>query len=255
LKSSGVDVNKVTAYRETLRTLEDWDSFLLAESGLPGRRANIELARAVADEGDKELFERFLSFDAGTAPANSPYEFLAFCGVLGLGKLLAQGNGQVLATLRRQASDSRWRIREAVAMALQHWGQVDMEGLLQEMEQWGQGSLLEQRAAVAALCEPDLLREEAQVARVLHILDMVTASLEQVEDRRSEEFRVLRKGLGYCWSVAVVAFPEMGKKKMERWFESDDGDVRWVMRENLKKKRLARMDAEWVGTARKQLGM
>lgn len=248
-------MNKVAAYRETLRTLEDWDSCLLAESGLPGRRANLELARAVADEGDKERFERFLSFDAGQAPTNSPHEFLAFCGVLGLGKLLAQGNRNVLATLRRHASDSRWRIREAVAMALQRWGEVDMEGLLQEMEQWGQGSPLEQRAAVAALCEPDLLREERQVARVLEILDAVTASLERVEDRRSEEFRVLRKGLGYCWSVVVAAFPEAGKKKMERWFESDDGDVRWVMKENLKKKRLARMDAEWVGAARNRLGM
>jgi hypothetical protein len=255
LKSSGVDVNKVAAYRETLGTLEDWDSFLLAESGLPGRRANLELARAVADEGDKELFERFLSFDAGTAPTNSPHEFLAFCGVLGLGRLLSQGNRDVLATLRHHASDPRWRIREAVAMALQRWGQVDMEGLLQEMEQWAQGGLLEQRAAVAALCEPDQLRVERQGERVFQILDTVTASLEQVEGRRSEEFRVLRKGLGYCWSVAAVAFPEMGKKRMERWFASDDGDVRWVMKENLKKKRLARMDAEWVGTARKQLGM
>ena len=115
--------------------------------------------------------------------------------------------------------------------------------------------MLEQRAAVAALCEPDLLREEAQVERVFQILDTVTASLERVEDRRSEEFRVLRKGLGYCWSVAVAAFPEMGKIRMERWFESDDGDVRWVMKENLKKKRLARMDAEWVGMARKRLGL
>ena len=255
MKSSGVDVSKIAAYRETLRTLEDWDSFLLAESGLPGRRANIELARAVADEGDKELFERLLSFDAGAALTNSPHEFLAFCGVLGLGRLLAQGSREALATLRRQASDPRWRIREAVAMALQRWGNVDMEGLLQEMEQWAQGDSLEQRAAVAALCEPDLLRGEGQVERVLHILDTVTASLEQVEDRRSEEFRVLRKGLGYCWSVAVAAFPEMGKKRMERWFESDGGDVRWVMRENLKKKRLVRMDAEWVGTVRKQLGM
>ena len=140
-------------------------------------------------------------------------------------------------------------------MALQRWGQVDMEGLLQEMEGWAQGSLLEQRAAVAALCEPDLLREEVQGERVFQVLDTVTASLEQVEDRRNEEFRALRKGLGYCWSVAVAAFPEMGKKEMERWFESDDGDVRWVMKENLRKNRLARMDAEWVGTARRRLGL
>ena len=54
-------MKKVHVYRQRLRTLAEWDSFLLQESGLPGRRANLELARAVADEGGEELFERFLA--------------------------------------------------------------------------------------------------------------------------------------------------------------------------------------------------
>ena len=33
---------------------------------------------------------------------------------------------------------------------------------------------------------------------------------------------------------------------MERWFPVDDKDIRWIMKENLKKDRLARMDAAWV---------
>jgi hypothetical protein len=33
---------------------------------------------------------------------------------------------------------------------------------------------------------------------------------------------------------------------MEKWFACDDPDVRWIMRENLKKNRLERMDAGWV---------
>lgn len=33
---------------------------------------------------------------------------------------------------------------------------------------------------------------------------------------------------------------------MEKWFNSDDADVQAVMRENLKKDRLKRMDAAWV---------
>ena len=248
-------MKKVEAYRERLRTLDEWDSFLLQESGLPGRRANLELARAVADEGDEELFERFLAFDAEKAPTNSPHEFLAFCGVLGLGKLLACGNRAVLQDLRRHASDARWRIREAVAMALQRLGEADMEVLLQEMERWSKGNLLEQRAAVAALCEPNQLGEGRQIERVLEILDCVTISMHGVEDRRNDEFKTLRKGLGYCWSVAVAAYPEAGKEMMERWFVSEDRDVLWVMKENLRKKRLTRMDAEWVTAARLQLGM
>jgi hypothetical protein len=239
-------VRKVDAYRETLRTLAEWEPFLLRESRLPGPRANLELAHAVADEGDEALFVRLLSFDVDQAPTNSPHEFLAFCGVLGLGKLLAEGDRQVLETLRAHASDPRWRIREAVAMALQRWGSADMAALVREMEKWSTGSLLEQRAAAAALCEPSLLHEEEHAERVLQILDRITASIGSLEDRKSDEFKALRKGLGYCWSVAVAAQPEAGKRTMERWFSSDNKDVRWIMRQNLKKKRLARVDAAWV---------
>jgi hypothetical protein len=148
--------------------------------------------------------------------------------------------------LRRQASDPRWRTREGVAMALQRWGDADMDALLREMESWGAGDPLEQRAAAAALCEPRLLHAERHAAQVLQILDRITASVQGREERTSDEFKALRKGLGYCWSVAVAALPAKGKPAMERWFSSGDRDVRWIMRENLKKDRLARMDAEWT---------
>ena len=88
---------------------------------------------------------------------------------------------------------------------------------------------------------------------MLHILHKVTASLQNIEDRRSNDFKALRKGLGYCWSVAVVALPEVGKQMMEQWFISENKDVRWVMKENLKKKRLLRMDADWVTTWKARL--
>lgn len=252
--SSVKAMKKVDEYRNTLRTLENWEAFLLQESRLPGPRANIELARAVAEEGNEGLFEHFLSFHSEKAPANSPYEFLAFCGVLGQGKLLVEGKIDVLRTLRRAASDPRWRIREAVAMALQRFGdgEVDMDALLREMRQWSVGNLLERRAAAAALCEPKLLHA-VQVERVLQILDEITASIQSVENRKDKAFKALRKGMGYCWSVAVAALPEGGKKMMEPWFTSDDPDVRWIVKENLKKKRLVRMDAEWVAAWKAKL--
>jgi hypothetical protein len=114
--------------------------------------------------------------------------------------------------------------------------------------------MLEQRAA-AALCEPVLLQEAVHVEQVLRILDSITALFQQVQDRRSDEFKTLRKALGYCWSVAVVALPEQGQAMMERWFESGDPDVRWVMKENLEKNRMVRMDAAWVAASKKRLGM
>ena len=153
-------MDKVDNHRKILRNLEDWDSFLLEESGLPGKRANIELAQAVAEEGEKELFERYLSFDPEKAPVNSPQELLAFCGVLGLGKLISEGKRGHLKTLRQFVSDPRWRIREAVTMALQRFGLVDIEALLEAMEKWSKGNPWEKRAAAAALCEPKLLSEK-----------------------------------------------------------------------------------------------
>ena len=84
-------MSRIDTYRQALRSIDDWEPYLLAESGLPGPRGNIELAQAVADEGDEPWFLHLLSFDATSAPTNTPQEFLAFCGVIGLGRLVADG--------------------------------------------------------------------------------------------------------------------------------------------------------------------
>ena len=248
-------MSKIDEYRQVLRLLDDWEPFLLEHSGLPGPRGNLELAQAAADVGSRDQFEALLVHTAERAPTNDPHEFLAFCGVVGLGRLVAEGDRSWLPVIRGQASDPRWRLREAVAMALQRWGRADMAALLEEMQAWSRGSFLEQRAAAAALCEPDLLTEAEVVRRVLAVLDGITASMAEAQDRKSEAFKALRKGMAYCWSVAAAALPWEGKAAMQHWFGSDDPDVRWLMKENLKKKRLERMDAEWVAGARKQLGV
>jgi hypothetical protein len=118
------------------------------------------------------------------------------------------------------------------------------------MAEWITGNPYEQRAVVAGLCEPALLRNTEHAARVLHLLDRVTESITQATDRRSDAFVALRKGLGYGWSVAVCALPDVGKPLMEHWLASEDKDIRWIMKENLKKARLTRMDAEWVDSKR-----
>ena len=239
-------MSKADEYREILRTLDHWDSYLLKESGLPGPRGNLELAQVVADKGDLALFQRYTAYTADQAPINSPYEFLAFCGVVGLGRLIAEDDISFLKHLRIFASDSRWRIREAVAMALQRFGCVNMDQLIAEMRVWSKGTPLEQRAVAAALCEPKLLKEEKHARAVLAILDEITSTIEQTKNRRSSDFLVLRKGLGYCWSVAIVALPNEGKALMEKWLQNSDKDIHWIMQENLKKKRLERMDSIWV---------
>jgi hypothetical protein len=239
-------MGKVDEYRHALRQVEEWEPFLLQHSGLPGPRANLELAAAVAEEADEASLWRWAALGAREAPFGSAEEFLPMCGVVGLGRLLAEGDASILPELRRLAADPRWRIREAVAIALQRFGDTDLPALLAEMRRWAGGPPLERRAAVAALCEPRLLQEPDHVREVLALLDQVTAELPRLGDRRSDDFRTLRKTLGYGWSVAVVALPEAGKPSFERLFASTDPDLRWVARENLRKQRLARMDRDWV---------
>jgi hypothetical protein len=237
---------KTENYRQQLRTLRDWDKFLMKESGLPGPRGNLELMQAVAEEGTLDLFQRYLAYTPDRASTNSPEGFLAMCGVVGVGRLLAEGDLDQLAVLRECANDPRWRMREAVAMALQRWGDADMPALLKALNEWVKGTLLERRAVAAAVCEPRLLRDPKHAKRVLKLLDTITTSIVRETDRKAEDFKTLRQALGYCWSVAVVASPLDGKPAMEKWLVNPDPDVAWIMRENLKKDRLRRMDAAWV---------
>ncbi len=200
-------MSRVDDHARALAGLEDPEPYLLAHSGLPGPRGNIELARAAARVRPDAELRRWAALDATAAPTGRAEEFLAFCGVLGLGRLLADGDPAALAELRGHAQDERWRVREAVAMALQNWGAADFDALAAAMAVWAQGTWLERRAAAAALCEPALLTGPARVCATLSVLATATAGVPDAgaEEQRSAPFVALRKGLGYCWSVAVAA--------------------------------------------------
>jgi hypothetical protein len=246
-------MSKIDAYRETLKSLDDWIPYLLQESGLPGPRGNLELAHAVAQAGSREQFETFLNIPLEKAPTNDPHEFLVFCGVLGLGRLAAAGDYAQITRLRAYASDKRWRIREGVATALQLVGDKNMGRLLQEASVLSAGNWLEKRAAAAALAEPRLLKDAKTAQEALNIIDSITTAMAASNDRAGEDFRVMRQAMGYCWSVLVAALPQEGKKTMEKWLASDDKDIRWVMRENLKKNRLLKTDPQWVADWQEKL--
>jgi hypothetical protein len=221
---------RVDGYRAELRELKDWEPYLKKHSGLPGPRANLELVQAVGDEADADRLWRLSA---------SSDEFLALCGTAGLGKVALMEPDTVMTWLRELASDSRWRVREGVAMALQRIGRESMPHLVAEMQVWSAGDPYVQRAAAAGLCEPVLLREPGNAVDVLEILDRITTSIAAAEDRRHEGFRVLRQAMGYCWSVAAAAAPDNARAYFEKWLRSTDKDVAWVMKSNLDK---ARMD-------------
>ena len=145
-------------YLSALRETPDRVDFLRSHSGLPGPRGNLELVQAAADAGDEIAFREWIELGSGDDPTD---EFLAVCGVVGLGRLVAEGRADLVDELRMHASDPRWRVREAVAMALQRVGDADTAALFRIVQTWAEDRAYVQRAAIAAVAEPRLLKVDA----------------------------------------------------------------------------------------------
>ena len=223
-------VRKVDQYRQQLRGLTDWTPFLRRNSGLPGPRGNLELARAFAEEASASRIEQYLKLLPDEAPENTAEVFLVFCAITALGMRLHGGDTEDLARLRALANDKRWRIREAVAIGLQYYGDHDVQDLVQAMRSWAHGSWYEKRAAIAALAEPRLLQTPEAARAGLLLIDQVTRAVESAKSPREDAFMTVRKTLGYGWSVGIVADPETGKPLFEKWLGSENRDIRWILR-------------------------
>lgn len=129
-------------------------------------------------------------------------------------------------------------------MALQRLGDSDESRMLRIVSDWADGaSPLVQRAAIAGVCEPRLLKTPEAAEAALGICERVTDALaaRSSAERRDPDVRTLRQGLGYCWSVAVAADPARGLPRFRALSKSPDPDVAWIVRENSKKSRLSRL--------------
>ena len=135
-------------------------------------------------------------------------------------------------------------------MALQRVGRESMAKLIADMKTWARDNPYVQRAAVAGLCEPALLKNNSDTVAVLAILDTITRSLAAATDRDSDGFKVLRQALGYGWSVAAAAAPQNAKPYLEKWMRATDRDVVWVMKTNLGKARMAGLRPSLEAAAR-----
>jgi hypothetical protein len=228
--------------------------YMVLQSALPGRRANLELAAAFGDivedraatqcESVWELCTRFSGISANEAPANTPHEFLPFCGAIGvgaIGSVSAERYGAALGVLSRPATDPRWRLREAVCFGLQRMLRARVEDTLAALLAWIDGANhLQIRAAAAAVAEPKLLQDDTTARSALELHRKAFGHVLEAVDRKSEEFRILRKGLAYTLSVVVQACPRDGFDFVAQLAQLQDPDVAWIVRQNLKKNRLVR---------------
>lgn len=237
------------------------EELLVRESRLPGPRGNLELAARFGDLCDApsaaqwRLLERWRG-----EPGADAREFLPFCAVLGMGQAWREGRrrGRIEAALRSAASDPRWRVREAAAMALQRVGYADPPALRALLSRWlASANLLEQRAILAALADPPLLTQDPEAAGfALGCSEAILGRVEGLDAaaRRGEEFRALAKGLGYALSVFVAQRPESGFELLARWATRGDAAIKRIVEQNLGKARLARHPGQ-VARIREALAM
>ncbi|MCC6495059.1 MAG: HEAT repeat domain-containing protein [Propionibacteriaceae bacterium] len=212
-------------------------AYLRRNSGLPGPRSNLELLSAAAE---------LLPGDHARRLRTEAEEYLRCCGVITLGREYfdrADDRPAVVAELTGFAADDSWRVRESVAMAGQRIGDHDFEGLVGLV--WGWLDLpdpLVARAAVAAICEPRLIRRPEAAAVALSACARATELLLALppEARRLAAARTLRQALGYCWSVAVAADPSAGLPVFTG-LTGPDPDLAWIVRTNRSKARLAKL--------------
>lgn len=230
------------------------DDYLAANSKLPGPAANFTLLHALVDQVVERarldgasvwaLLEEWAGLPVETAPANDPREFMPFAAALAHGSIAAvlpEYWEPALARLRTQARDPRWRTREMVAQGLQAMARVRLHDLWYYLFMLGfGGDPLEMRAAAATVAEPDIMEDTEHARAALGLHGEILAKLAAIpsESRRSDAFRALRLGLGYTLSVVVAAIPDKGFALMRAWTSVSDPDVRWILKENLKKNRL-----------------
>lgn len=239
-------MKKINEYQKTLSEQTNQEQYLLANSCLPGPRSNLELLYAFIEVSDRNSVLKLLQKHYPIPPVNIPEEFVQCCAVSALGKFILTGDDSLIKKLRQYASDTRWRIRESVAMALQHIGKHSLSKLMQTIEGWESGNNYEQRAVAAGLCEPVNLKTDEIKNFTLLALRNITEGLKTSPDPTGESFKTLVQALCYCWSVAIVASPEKGKLFFEEMAVSENKVIRKIVKENLKKNRLIKMDKVWI---------
>jgi hypothetical protein len=253
--SRGSESLRAAVERGEVATLE---AFMSEHSNLPGPRGNLELIYEFAAEIGKlvlppaplvdriaEMLDGWAGLSLEAAPVNHPKEILPAAAVLAYGQVAAVRPDwweDEAEKLRKAATNPRWRVREIVAQAVQLMLKADWERAIAMISGWlSENDPLLFRAAVAAIAEPPLLKiaGRGETALKMQVAAIEWLTVQPPATRRDENIRVLRQGLGYTLSVAVVAAPENGFALLEKLASSTDPDVKWIVRQNLTKHRLS----------------
>lgn len=230
---------------------------LSADSGLPGPRLNLRLVWAFAGAvgevvrrprppvtGLERLLDGWAGLSDGEAPVSRPEVILPCAAVAAYGVAAVvrpDWFDDEIAKLRRAAGDTRWRVREVVAQALQHMLDADWARTAQALRTWAaDDDALVVRAAVAAVAEPRLLHDPARAGSALEVQRQGAETYRRLpaDRRRTDAGLVLRQALGFTIGVVVAATGDF--TVLEELAASDDPDLRRVVHDNLRRARLRR---------------
>jgi hypothetical protein len=196
----------------------------------------------------RELMNRYPPAVFGRDP-DSPLQMPQLCATVAFGEWAAvfQHIEAGVSALLQLADSPLWRVREGVAMGLQRMLAAQWSSTIRRVRRRALDAVpYEWRAIVAGVAEPDLL---TSTSRALDALDLHYDALAYLRHlpaaaRAGDPVRTFRQALGYSVSVVTAAAPEAGFPLMHAWAAWHDPDVLWVVRENLKKKRLDKWPEE-----------
>lgn len=233
--------------------LNELEIFMITNSNLPGRRANLELSYAFADcfqsinisDIHWHLLNKWISISVLEAPVDDPKEFLPFSAIQALGSLHTLSDTiqkeNITNTIKNSANDTRWRIREAVAMAFQRIAENNFAIINEIFSDWiNNSSLLEKRAIIATLAHPPILNDDNNVLFCLDITEKILTHIIVLDTniRKTEEYKALKKGLEYTISVFVEKLPEQGFDLLLNWAQNDNIHIKKIIKQNIGKSRL-----------------
>lgn len=255
-------MSKGGEYRKEIMTLlvenkiVELKDMLIANSNLPGPRANLELANALCDSlkviGDINgslwgPLKEWSEITAEDTSINMSKEFIPFCALQALGVIYndvdTDKKQEIIELFKNKANDIRWRIREAVAIGLQWIEEMNFNEAKLIINSWiDDSNLLGKRAIIAALAHPPVLKKKENVLFSIKVTEGILEDITELdkEHRRTEEFRVLKKGLDYAISVFVANMPNEGFEFLENWAKKNDPDIKKIIKSNIGKSRLSK---------------
>lgn len=239
------------------------EAYMLDNAILPQIGTNIPLSDAFASHFNDstitpakwKLLCKWSSFHSSEAPTDSPKEFLCICAIKALSEFYTYASVKeqrvVLTIFKSSMNDKRLKIRESVVAGLKRISEKNFFSLKKIIITFfPNATMLEKRAFILALTNPNTLKVHANDAFALNLTEQIFKEIMNLTPPQLESasFRLLAKTLNYSISVFVAFSPEEGFEMLRKFAIVGEGDniIKEIIKNNLKKVRLSKYHPDEV---------